>query len=151
MTLPVITDRLILRRFTFADVADILALVFQPSVARVTSGNIDATEAGILRYIELQNSYRPFEKDKVFDLAIERKENGKVIVTVADTGTGIPDEIKDKILEPFFTTKEVGKGTGLGLSISYGIIKDYDGMIEVESEVGRGSTLRIAFPACGED
>jgi signal transduction histidine kinase len=72
------------------------------------------------------------------------------VVTVTDTGTGIPDDLKDKIFEPFFTTKEVGKGTGLGLSISYGIVKDYDGTIEVESELGKGATFKLTFPACDE-
>jgi PAS domain S-box-containing protein len=79
------------------------------------------------------------------------QENDRVVVTVTDTGTGIPDDMKDKIFEPFFTTKEVGKGTGLGLSISYGIVKDYEGTIEVESEVGKGATFRLSFPVCDED
>jgi PAS domain S-box-containing protein len=79
------------------------------------------------------------------------EEDGHVVVTVSDTGTGIPEKIIDKIFEPFFTTKEVGKGTGLGLSISYGIIKDYYGTIEVESEEDKGTTFKICFPACGED
>ena len=56
-------------------------------------------------------------------------------------------EVKNKILEPFFTTKKVGKGTGLGVSISYGIIQDYDGTIEIESEVGKGTTFTLTFPA----
>jgi PAS domain S-box-containing protein len=79
------------------------------------------------------------------------QENGRVVVTVADTGTGIPVELKDKIFEPFFTTKEVGKGTGLGLSISYGIVKDYGGTIEVESELGKGARFKLSFPICDED
>ncbi len=78
------------------------------------------------------------------------QENGQVTVTIADTGIGISDDIKDKVFEPFFTTKEVGKGTGLGLSISYGIIKDYDGTIEVETEPDKGTTFKITLPACDE-
>jgi histidine kinase len=79
------------------------------------------------------------------------QEDGQVVVTITDTGLGISDEAKSKIFEPFFTTKEVGKGTGLGLSISYGIIKDYNGTIEVESEVDKGTTFKITFPACEEE
>ncbi len=78
------------------------------------------------------------------------QENGQVTVTIADTGIGISDDIKDKVFEPLFTTKEVGKGTGLGLSISYGIIKDYDGTIEVETEPDKGTTFKITLPACDE-
>jgi C4-dicarboxylate-specific signal transduction histidine kinase len=78
------------------------------------------------------------------------QENDLVVVTIADTGVGISDDVKDKIFEPFFTTKEVGKGTGLGLSISYGIVKDYDGTIEVESAEDQGTTFKISFPAYEE-
>jgi len=69
-----------------------------------------------------------------------------VVVTVSDTGIGIPIEIKEKIFEPFFTTKEVGKGMGLGLSILYGIVKEYGGEIEVESEPGKGTSFKQIFP-----
>jgi len=79
MTLPIVTDRHVLRRFTYDDMPDVLRFASQPSVARVTSTRIQATEEGIRKYIELQNSYQPFEKDKVFELAVERKEDGKVI------------------------------------------------------------------------
>jgi C4-dicarboxylate-specific signal transduction histidine kinase len=78
------------------------------------------------------------------------REGDQVVVTISDTGIGIPRDIRDKIFEPFFTTKEVGGGTGLGLSISYGIVKDYNGAIEVESVEGRGSTFTVAFPACND-
>src|SRR5579864_5442579 len=66
-----------------------------------------------------------------------------VLVEVTDTGTGIPDAIKNKVFEPFFSTKEMGKGTGLGLSSVYGIIKQTGGFVFLESTVGKGTTFRI--------
>ena len=74
-------------------------------------------------------------------------ENDQVIVTVSDTGIGMPDDVKSKLFEPFFTTKEPGKGTGLGTSISYGIIKDYGGTIDIESERDKGAKFIIKFPS----
>jgi histidine kinase len=75
------------------------------------------------------------------------QEDGKVVAVVRDNGNGMPESVKEKIFEPFFTTKEITKGTGLGLSISYGIIKDYEGAIEVESMAGSGTIFKISFPA----
>jgi two-component system, NtrC family, sensor kinase len=70
----------------------------------------------------------------------------EVWVEVTDTGCGIaPDNLK-RIFDPFFTTKAVGKGTGLGLSLSYSIVQKHHGRIEVESEVGRGTTFRVCLP-----
>lgn len=69
-----------------------------------------------------------------------------ILITVSDTGSGIPESIKQRIFEPFFTTKPVGKGTGLGLSICYGIIKNIGGDIQVDSVVGQGTTFRVMLP-----
>jgi two-component system, cell cycle sensor histidine kinase and response regulator CckA len=69
-----------------------------------------------------------------------------VLIEVGDTGTGISPEIMDKIFEPFFSTKEVGKGTGLGLSTVYGIVKQTEGFIFLDSQVGQGTTFRIFLP-----
>jgi two-component system, NtrC family, sensor kinase len=78
------------------------------------------------------------------------QEHGQVIVTVKDTGTGIKEDILPYIFDPFFTTKST-KGTGLGLSVSYGIIRQHQGEISVESQEGRGTTFMIKIPAKGKD
>jgi len=77
-------------------------------------------------------------------------EGDRVIVTIRDSGPGVPQSIRSKIFEPFFTTKKVGEGTGLGLSISYGIIKEHNGTIEVDGETEPGATFKLTFPALHE-
>ena len=70
-----------------------------------------------------------------------KREKSRVTITVKDNGGGIPEKIKDKIFQPFFTTKPTGSGTGLGLSLSYDIIKAHGGEIKVERKEGRGRSL----------
>ncbi|MEO6357309.1 MAG: HAMP domain-containing sensor histidine kinase, partial [Ferruginibacter sp.] len=75
-----------------------------------------------------------------------KKINDKVEIKVSDNGNGIPQNIVDKIFQPFFTTKPTGQGTGLGLSLSYDIIKAHGGEIKVETKEGEGTTFIINLP-----
>ena len=84
------------------------------------------------------------ETGKIF---INTRVTGDMVkISVKDTGTGMTEEIRKKIYDPFFTTKEVGKGTGLGLYISYGIIEKHNGKIEVFSKIGEGTEFVITIP-----
>ena len=75
-----------------------------------------------------------------------RRDESYCIVSIEDTGIGISQEVLPNIFDPFFTTKEIGEGTGLGLSVSKGIVEQHGGIIEVESETGRGTTFKIKLP-----
>jgi CheY-like chemotaxis protein len=79
-----------------------------------------------------------------------REAGEHVVLTVTDTGTGIPPEVIDRIFDPFFTTKEVGTGTGLGLSLVHGIVTELGGAIDVASAPGAGSTFTICLPRFGD-
>ncbi|OUL18793.1 hybrid sensor histidine kinase/response regulator [Nostoc sp. RF31YmG] len=78
---------------------------------------------------------------------VDAQEGFYVVITIADTGTGIPPEIMERIFEPFFTSKEVGKGTGLGLSTVMSIIKSHSGFVTVYSEIGQGSCFKVYLPS----
>jgi signal transduction histidine kinase len=85
------------------------------------------------------------------ELVIRTAQQGQsVVLSVADTGSGIPAEHREHIFDPFFTTKRRGRGVGLGLSVSYGIITAASGRIEVESKVGKGSTFLVSLPVAQE-
>jgi signal transduction histidine kinase len=90
-------------------------------------------------------------KPGVVRLTTDKTDDGDVLLVFADNGPGIPKNIRDKIFEPFFTTKPAGKGTGLGLSVTYGIIKDHNGEITIESELGTGTAFVMKFPGIVDD
>ena len=93
---------------------------------------------------EKQNSNLDNYKPKVS--ISTRLKNNEIEIEVTDNGNGIPDKVKDKIFQPFFTTKPTGSGTGLGLSLSYDIVMSHGGEMRVESEEGVGTTFSITLP-----
>jgi two-component system NtrC family sensor kinase len=74
------------------------------------------------------------------------KDGGHALISISDTGPGIPESEIKHVFEPFFTTKPVGKGTGLGLSVAYSLAKEHNGDIQVRSEDGKGTTFTIILP-----
>jgi two-component system, NtrC family, sensor kinase len=103
----------------------------------VNARNVETTHA-----LSLQTSspYTP-------TVTVSTKNLGdRIEITVKDNGNGIPESIKDKIFQPFFTTKPTGQGTGLGLSLAYDIVKAHGGELKVESVVGEGTTFTIVLP-----
>ena len=98
--------------------------------------------------IEAIQSKKELNEESITIKTCLEKKNGKeyAVIRISDTGPGLPENIKDKIFDPFYTTKDVGQGTGLGLSISMGIIKSHHGTIEVDSKPGEGTTFTIMIP-----
>jgi len=84
-------------------------------------------------------------------MQFQAKPGTYVCIVINDTGTGIPADIREKIFEPFFTTKEIGMGTGLGLSTTLAIVRSHGGFIDLETELGKGTTFKIYIPATGTD
>jgi len=76
----------------------------------------------------------------------QKQDISHVVIEISDTGTGIPEDIRNKIFDPFYSSKSVGKGVGLGLSITQGIVQEHQGRIEVSSKTGEGATFSVFFP-----
>jgi len=94
----------------------------------------------------LQNAVDAMERTGGTITVSTRREGGHLRISITDTGPGIPAGNLARLFDPFFTTKPVGKGTGLGLSICYGIVHKMGGRIEVESQVGKGTTFHVLLP-----
>ncbi|MHB2153228.1 two-component regulator propeller domain-containing protein [Calditrichota bacterium GD2] len=106
------------------------------------------TSAKIRKLITIKTEKIFVDRERV---SFEEIKKGTYIrLSVADTGVGMDEKTREKVFEPFFTTKEVGKGTGLGLSTVYGIVKQNQGFVELESEKGKGATFKVYWPVAEE-
>lgn len=100
----------------------------------------------------LNNAIDAMQKDgKISVQTLYNAQDKQAVISISDTGPGMPNDVLAKIFDPFFTTKEVGKGTGLGLSISYSIVEKLGGRIMVASEVGQGTTFTIYIPIVSQE
>ncbi len=99
------------------------------------------TDGGTLR---IETHVRSDASDLI---ASAEKSPRHITITIADTGAGISDSVKEHMFEPFFTTKELGKGTGMGLAMVYGVVKNHAGTISVETSPGMGTAFTVTFPA----
>jgi two-component system cell cycle sensor histidine kinase/response regulator CckA len=119
-----------------------LVTTIQPGVSRIMA-DVAQIEQVVLNLVVNARDAMPAGGRVSITLA---DEDAHVVLAVTDTGDGIPVDVQARIFEPFFTTKEPGKGTGLGLAMVYGIVKQHDGTITVESTPGEGTTFRVRLP-----
>ena len=121
---------------------------FDPNLPKI---NVVPQDFGRVFLNVFNNAFQAVGQENAFPLqpmvTVSTKNLGvKIVISISDNGPGIPDDIKDKIFQPFFTTKPTGQGTGLGLSLSYDIVKAHGGEIRVESDEGKGSRFIISIP-----
>jgi two-component system, NtrC family, sensor kinase len=115
------------------------------SDALLVLGNTIEIEQVLINLMSNASHAMADKSQKVLSIETQKKDSHAVI-TINDTGTGIPDSVLDHIWDPFFTTKSVGSGTGLGLSVSAGIIQDHRGVITASNLCGGGASFRIELP-----
>ncbi|MBU0756333.1 MAG: HAMP domain-containing histidine kinase, partial [Planctomycetes bacterium] len=107
------------------------------------------TDRGKLQQIFLNlfsNAFAAMDDGGHLDIRVTRNDADHAVVSISDTGCGIPSEDLDRIFEPFFSTKTTQGGTGLGLAITYGLIRGLGGSITAESVVGEGTTFKLTLP-----
>ena len=122
------------------DIGRVLLNLFNNSFYAVQKKQMEAASKGLPTFEKLATLYEP-------TVSVSTKKMGdKIFISVKDNGNGIPQNIVDKIFQPFFTTKPTGQGTGLGLSLSYDIVKAHGGEIKVETKEGEGTTFIIILP-----
>lgn len=145
----------LLTRLISEDIEFRVILADYPIVSRVDSGQVDQILMNLVTNARdampnggtlTISTGRDYLDGSSFGPAPQDKPGWYGWISVTDTGTGMDEKTCERVFDPFFTTKEVGKGTGLGLSMVYGIIKQHDGFIEVDSEQGMGTSFKLCLP-----
>jgi PAS domain S-box-containing protein len=137
-----------LRRVLGEDVA--LTTDLQPGLGRVRADPTHVQQVVMNLAVNARDAMPRGGRLSLATRDVQREPGPYVLLAVSDTGCGMTEEVKAHLFEPFFTTKEVGQGTGLGLSTVYGIVKRSGGHIEVESQQGSGTTIRVYLPRVEE-
>ena len=145
----VITRALASRRVALDRAGIAIVREFSEGVPAVTGDPLLLQQAFLNLLINAEHAIKAGSSAGRIELATTATDDD-VVVTVRDTGTGIPADVLPRIFDPFFTTKEVGQGTGLGLAITYGIVQEHGGTIAAENAPGGGALFRITFPVRAE-
>jgi PAS domain S-box-containing protein len=141
----IISDTLALRRYALRAAGIELVVALDPELPRTWADPFQLQQVVLNLMGNAEQALAEWLGPRRITLRT-RREGGSIVISVSDTGPGVPDEERDRIFNPFFTTKPVGQGTGLGLSISDGIVRQHGGQIRVESTPGSGATFEIRIP-----
>jgi PAS domain S-box-containing protein len=146
----IVTDTLELRRYALRTAQIDLEVVLDPAMPRTWADPFQLQQVVLNLVSNAEQALTDWPGARRIIVWTQRVEN-KLVVAVSDTGPGIPPDRRDRIFNPFYTTKTVGQGTGLGLSISDGIVREHGGQIRVESHPGEGATFLVELPLVAPD
>lgn len=141
----VVRDAAELRRYALHTHQIDLHLALDPELPQVMADATQLQQVFLNLITNAEHALRDYDGDKRLTI-VSRRSGDMIVVSVADSGPGVPHELHDRIFNPFFTTKKVGEGTGLGLSISDGIVREHGGQIRLASPPGEGAVFVIELP-----
>ena len=125
---------------------NVIRILPERVASQIAAGEVIDRPASVVR--ELIDNSIDAGADRI---VISIEKGGRRAIKVSDNGSGISKQTLEKVFEPFYTTKKAGKGTGLGLSITYNLVTDFRGEIQVESELGVGTTFTLRFPISSKE
>lgn len=144
----IVADTLALRRYALRSAQIEIDVVLDPAMPRTWADPFQLQQVVLNLLGNAEQALAEWDGPR--RIAVwTRSEGTTLVIAVSDSGPGIPREERDRIFNPFYTTKPVGQGTGLGLSISDGIVREHRGLIRVESQLGEGATFFVEIPLAG--